>query len=267
MRERENPKNAGQYPIGIRALDRAGLRWTSGGVYLVLGGTKAGKTALLLEIAMRHAEMDPGHSARYLTSGSPARVWIRLLNREVERVRTEQEGLSYPPAAESVSAGFAAARHRVWPLIAAERLQLGHAPFARRVDLPPPMPATPEETLSDRPPSLVVVDGGSSTVSTPLEVIQTAAFAGVPPGAPMPPLVLSARVPTRHLHARHRGAIPYKLLASLSDVFDAADAVITLRREPPFVWLISCHVRQRQLDVPAASVELVLTRSGSIQAD
>lgn len=266
-----NRGNTKQYLTGIGAFGRAGLRWTAGGVFCVLGGDKVGKTALLLEIAMRHLEIAPEHSVRFLcngsngSNGSAAGLCMRLLRREVER-----KGEPHLLASESADRG-SEARDRVWRLLHEERLQFaegwlqpGNAPLG----LPYTWPQ-PEPTLSalSPPPSLVVVDGDALTVSTPLQALQTTALAGVPPGTPAPPLVLSARVPAHHFHPRHRGALPYELLVSLQGLIDAADAVITLQREVRLSRAIRAHIRPKRLDVPATSVELMLMPWGWIRAE
>ena len=261
----EGSEGTGACRTGIAAFDRAGLRWSSGGLYLVLGGPMSGKTALLLELAMRHVETAPGHAVLIMETYPVGSVCIRLFAREVERIRADREKAA-PPLFKAWDSPQNVAGRRLQRLILDGRLQLGEAPILHR-KLQFAAPPEPVHVPGGRTPSLVVVDVDLLAPRTSPQAVAATLLAHVPPGAPVPPLVVSARVPGRHLGATHRGAIPAGLLAPLQGFFDTADAVITLQREPSRSRRLRAYIRHRQLDLPAASIELRLTPRGAIEAD
>ena len=186
VRGRENPKNTREYPTGIGALDRTALRWVSGGVYLVLGEAKSGRTALLLEIAMRHLETDLGHAVLFLGMGSAAPLCMRLLDREAERIQAEREGGLDRAAPQFLRRQVhEAARMRLWTLLSEERLQLGEAPHGGRRQLPFGLPHELPPLSSERAPSLVVADAEDpSAAIASLEALHAGSLAQVLRGEP-----------------------------------------------------------------------------------
>ena len=177
-------------PTGIRALDSVGLAWHPGAQHLILGRPRAGVSALLLEFAMRHLDLDTSHRVLMITQYAGSAVLQRLFRREALRLRrgvSELDGtpLLFPTARMHV------AQLRIQALVESRKLHIITAPAGSggiRF-----LPLSETEDHMDGAPTLVIVDG-YSVARTPLdrlrEMIRCSACEGQVTHSD-PPLVIS----------------------------------------------------------------------------
>ena len=152
---------------GIAALDAVGLAWRPGGQHVVLGTRQSGRTALLLEFAIRHIDLDPSHRVLLLTENGAKAVVQRLIRREALRL---QHGVTSEFDSPLL---FSAPRHHIAKIriqaLVERRLQLIPAPFGSTGIRFIPLPEPEDQTYGA--PTLVVVDG-YSVARTPLDRVR-----------------------------------------------------------------------------------------------
>lgn len=252
------PKGRGRIATGLKALDQAGLQLVDGGVYLVMGARATGRTALLLEIAMRHVDRGADRSVLLVTEEAPEVIARRLLRRERLRIRANSVKVGGVPLLHPYH-HLQSATDRIEALLCDRQLQVMEAcPGTQGIRF--------DVALHDDPPlltpTMVIVDG-YSIVRTPLDVVREMVLhhsihcQGLCPR--MPPLLVGMAARMKHLREW-----PGLSLWEQHHVLDAADVTIVLQQHPGEETMIHAHLLGKPIPGGHDTVALSLDSSGSI---
>lgn len=246
-------------PTGIAALDRAGLAWKRGSQHLVLGTHRSGRTAVLLEFALRHIEMHSSNRVLLITEHPADTVLQRLFEREALRLAAELPDPDEERTWFFPSPRAHLARLHIQAMVDRRRLQVMSAPTSGSGIRFHPILA-----MANRP-TLVIVDG-YAVARTPLdrirEMIRCSTNGGQGTALDAPPIVLSVSAQAKAGPGdKEWPALPRW---EREHLLWTAETTILLQRFAEDARALFAHISWSDPETDTATVRLEIDEAGAI---